>query len=310
VTINGGGNAFDINSSGVTLTNSTISGPSNQGIDTGDGGTVTVTNSRITGSANNAIDTGSDLTVVVTNSRLDGNGTNGIDTGDNVTVTVTDSTFNGNDNDNDALDIGTGVTVNLAYDTIDQNDANTDGGAQIEAGGGTVTSFGTVITRPGTNATDCSTDATMTSQGYNFVDDNTCQFTMSSDKNAAFSPGLGALGSNGGPTPTELPQTGSVLIDAIPTSACQTGLASGVTADQRGISRPQGSGCDVGAVEVAVAAPTTTTTAPAQIAGATTPHTGEPWAGSAPYVAFVAASGAGLLVAGARRRRRRMARTA
>lgn len=43
-----------------------------------------------------------------------------------------------------------------------------------------------------------------------------------------------------------LPLTGSVLIDAIPTAACDPT----VTVDQRGVTRPQIGGCDVGAVEV------------------------------------------------------------
>jgi hypothetical protein len=42
----------------------------------------------------------------------------------------------------------------------------------------------------------------------------------------------------------------SPLIDAIPVSACQTGPGVGVTTDQRGVTRPQIVGCDIGAVEV------------------------------------------------------------
>ena len=56
-----------------------------------------------------------------------------------------------------------------------------------------------------------------------------------------------------------LPQPGSPLLDAVATADCQAGSAAGVTTDQRGISRPQGTGCDIGAVEVFVAATTTTT---------------------------------------------------
>jgi hypothetical protein len=58
-------------------------------------------------------------------------------------------------------------------------------------------------------------------------------------------PQLGVLANNGGPTQTMLPQTGSPVIDAI---ACTAAPAT----DQRGISRPQGTACDIGAVEVAV----------------------------------------------------------
>lgn len=54
---------------------------------------------------------------------------------------------------------------------------------------------------------------------------------------------LGALGDNGGPTPTFLPQAGSPLIGAASTAEC-------LAADQRGVARPQGAACDIGAVEV------------------------------------------------------------
>jgi len=56
-------------------------------------------------------------------------------------------------------------------------------------------------------------------------------------------PKLGALAYNGGFTPTFLPGAGSAAID--------TGKDAGCPAtDQRGIARPQGAHCDIGAVEV------------------------------------------------------------
>jgi len=72
---------------------------------------------------------------------------------------------------------------------------------------------------------------------------------------------FGALANNGGPTPTLLPETGSLPLDAIPIASSQAPPATGITTDQRGVTRPQGAGCDVGTVEVAVATTTLTLTA-------------------------------------------------
>jgi hypothetical protein len=94
-----------------------------------------------------------------------------------------------------------------------------------------------------------------TSQGYNFSDDSSCGLLAGTDKQSAGSPGLGALAGNGGPGPTQLPGTGSPLIDAIPNASCQADGAAGVTTDERGVTRPQFGGCDIGAVEVSVPVP-------------------------------------------------------
>jgi len=58
---------------------------------------------------------------------------------------------------------------------------------------------------------------------------------------------LGPLALNGGTTMNHLPQTGSVLVD---TAACD-----GLMVDQRGASRPSGSACDAGAIEVGARLP-------------------------------------------------------
>jgi CSLREA domain-containing protein len=60
---------------------------------------------------------------------------------------------------------------------------------------------------------------------------------------------LGSLADNGGPTLTALPVPGSLAVDAIPVGTA--GLCDATTPpDQRGITRPQGTACDIGAVEV------------------------------------------------------------
>ncbi len=58
---------------------------------------------------------------------------------------------------------------------------------------------------------------------------------------------LNGLASNGGTTPTMLPQPGSPLVNA--------GTPAALTTDQRGVARPQGSAPEIGAVEVRTAPP-------------------------------------------------------
>ena len=112
-----------------------------------------------------------------------------------------------------------------------------------------LTAFGSVF---GSGVT-CDDDVTTTSQGYNFATNTSCALLQSTDKQGdTLNPLLGALADNGGPGPTLLPLTGSPLIDAIPAAACQSGGATGITTDERGLPRPSATSpnCDIGAVEV------------------------------------------------------------
>lgn len=61
-------------------------------------------------------------------------------------------------------------------------------------------------------------------------------------------PQLGALSDNGGPMRTRLPGPASPLLDVL--------TCSGSNPDQRGVSRPQGAKCDIGAVEAEQLVPT------------------------------------------------------
>ncbi|MBV7455144.1 hypothetical protein KW843_11745 [Acidovorax sp. sif1233] len=61
--------------------------------------------------------------------------------------------------------------------------------------------------------------------------------------NLALDPQLGPLQDNGGPTLTRMPGATGSAIDAVDCAA------TGATTDQRGAARPQGSQCDIGAVE-------------------------------------------------------------
>ena len=240
---------IDSGSGAISVSNSTISGAGNDAVDTGNG-PITVNSSELFNNANDGIDTGTS-TITVSRSTVNGNANDGIDSGSSATINVTNSTVA--DNLNAGIDTGAS-TINLAYDTINNSGS---GFAQIDSGGGTLTSFGTVITQAGGGNPNCAFTGTKTSQGYNYSDDATCGFTQATDKQGAANPMLGTLGAHGGTGLTMVPKTGSPLIDAIPAASCQTGLAAGIVTDERGITRPQGSGCDIGAVEVAVAVPTT-----------------------------------------------------
>ena len=102
---------------------------------------------------------------------------------------------------------------------------------------------------------DCS--GTFSSQGHNLIgrNDGCSGFTngVNGDKVGSgaspINPLLGALANYGGPTQTHALIPGSPAIDAgNPLPPGGGGFACAGT-DQRGVARPQGAACDIGAVE-------------------------------------------------------------
>jgi uncharacterized repeat protein (TIGR01451 family)/CSLREA domain-containing protein len=81
----------------------------------------------------------------------------------------------------------------------------------------------------------------LTSLGHNLDSGNTCGLTTTGDITNT-DPLLAALADNGGSTPTLALLSGSPAID---TGTC----SSAPSTDQRGVARPQGSTCDIGAYE-------------------------------------------------------------
>ncbi len=146
-------------------------------------------------------------------------------------------------------------TVSLIFSTVAGNAAASGANVGASAADGTVISFASTISDPVGGATNCdgfSVDET----GYTQVTDTSCGTAASAD------PQLGPLGVNGGPTLTMLPSVTSPLLDQVPIEAC----VARTTTDQRGVSRPQGPACDVGAVERDVLPPDEPTAAPAAVA--------------------------------------------
>jgi hypothetical protein len=264
LTITGGhasGNGGGIFAAGpLTAQNTRISG--NRADAAGGGiasqGLITMTSSTVDSNVSSGVGGGISIGpaspgLTMTDSTVSDNVGGGVGTAPNdpqVSVSAVNSTITGNTNGGASLGSGifSGGSTTLVYTTVARNVAGNFGNIDTV----TLESFGSVVAE--SNGTgNCL--ATTTSHGYNYSDDGLCGFTAPTDRENAAPPQLGPLAANGGPTPTLLPQPGSPLIDAIPIGSCQADGAAGITNDQRGVTRPQGPGCDIGAVEVEVPVP-------------------------------------------------------
>jgi hypothetical protein len=171
-------------------------------------------------------------------------------------ATVTNSTLAGNSATGQSN--GGGIyndgTLTLLSSTLSHNSARNTAAPHGAEGGaifnnGTLILKSTLLAGQGTNG-NCSGGGT--SDGYNLSDDSTCSFlTQTGDQNNSSTAGLspGSLQNNGGPTRTIALLSTSSAVNAIPPSACTDTFGNPVLTDQRGIARPQGSGCDIGAFE-------------------------------------------------------------
>ncbi len=101
------------------------------------------------------------------------------------------------------------------------------------------------------------------SLGHNLSSDASCGLTGPGDLQNV-DPKLGPLADNGGPTQTHALLPGSPAIDAGDNSGCPA-------TDQRGVARPQGAACDIGAYEYQPPAPTPPPAPTAPPAAAATP---------------------------------------
>jgi hypothetical protein len=256
---NGGGIA---NGGTLTVMNSSLAGNT---ANNGDGGgisntsTLTVMNSTFSGNTTPSIGGGGGIgnsggTAIVTNCTFTNNsgGRGGGIGNDFGTVTVTNSTLSGNSASNQGGGIFNDVTLTVTNSTISGNRAIFGGG--IRTDGGTVTLTDTIVA--GNTATDGGPDlgGYASTGGHNL-------FGTTADVSITLGPGdlvnptplLAPLGSNGGPTRTIALLPGSPAIDAGSDAACAAAPVGGK--DQRGIARPLGAHCDIGAFEYQVVNP-------------------------------------------------------
>jgi hypothetical protein len=134
--------------------------------------------------------------------------------------------------------------VTITAVTIAKNHSSERGGGLL-AGGTTTTTLEATIVAGNTapDGPDCR--GTVGSAGHNLLgNDTNCLFAAQSSDKLNKAAKLGPLHANGGPTQTMAVLTGSPALNAIPKAACA------VATDQRGVKRPQGSGCEIGAFEL------------------------------------------------------------
>jgi hypothetical protein len=162
------------------------------------------------------------------------------------TLTLTNTTVSGNQ----AVGLGGGLiqssgTATLTHVTFGDNWADGYYGG-IRLGAGTVALKNSLLAH-GTRGSNCANVfGTFVNLGFNYSDDESCSFFGAGRTNVALY--LGSLAYNGGPTRTHMPQPPSPAIDGGTGAGCPP-------TDQRGGSRPQGTTCDVGAVEVGAKVP-------------------------------------------------------
>jgi len=247
------------NQGNALLNNVTFRGNSSDGDGAGIyniGASATLTLTQVTFSNNSAGGSGGGIgnafgTLSLTSVTLTGNSATNDGGGiDNYlgTVRLTNATISGNSSDYGAGMYNNGGDASLDFVTIADNSALHLGSlASLPGPQGQTATLRNSLVVNNASAGNCfaptGNNQSFISGGHNLSSDATCAtyLTQPTDLNGT-NPLLGPLGDNGGATPTHVPDPGSPAIDH---GQCLQDVAT----DQRGVPRPQGSACDIGAVE-------------------------------------------------------------
>jgi hypothetical protein len=163
-------------------------------------------------------------------------------TGAATPVSLTNSTASGNAaGAGNAFYVTNSASLDLGFSTVG---GNTNLSGAVGAGGEVVLSGATGRTGSSILA---GCQGQFTSLGNNVDAGQACFSPVAGDRTAT-DPRLGPLQNNGGPTDTRALGAGSPAIDA-------AGPCPPPASDQRGVTRPQGPRCDVGAFEAPVTVP-------------------------------------------------------
>jgi len=226
---NWGGGIYNRWSSALIVQDSTLSGNSAYG---GGGiynslGTLTVRNSTFSG-----------------NSAYDGGGIYNASGPGGSVATVENSTLSGNSASNEGGGIYNESVATIRNSTLSGNSASSQGGGIYNVGGQleSVLNYQNTLIVNSLSGGDCYSGWTIVTNINNLVEDGTCLAELSGD------PLLGPLADNGGDTGNGAPLLTHMLLDGSPALDAGDDAAC-LPTDQRGVQRPLGSHCDIGAVE-------------------------------------------------------------
>ena len=245
-----------INYGNLTITNSifdsNVSGFQGGGVT--NGGTLTVTNSTFsnnttTGACGAGINNGGSLTVQYSTFFANhANDCGGAISGGNP-YTVVNSTFTNNTaggaRGGGALFNNNAGGITVINSTLSGNAATggSGGGISLQSSSAVVNLRNTIIS-DSTAGGDCYNPGSFSANINNLIQDGSCSPTLTG------APLLDSLAYNGGPTQTMALLSGSPAIDAGDDGSCPS-------TDQRGVARPLGAHCDIGAYESPFTAATT-----------------------------------------------------
>jgi hypothetical protein len=151
------------------------------------------------------------------------------------TLTVVNSTFSANAGTAINTALGTAATTTILHSTITDSQGYAGAGGLMTFDNGVLNLVNTIVANS-TSGADCVNLGTLGASIGSLVEDGSCSASMAGD------PKLDALADNGGPTETHALFAGSPAIDMAWSAEC-------TPEDQRGVARPIGAGCDIGAYE-------------------------------------------------------------
>jgi uncharacterized repeat protein (TIGR01451 family)/CSLREA domain-containing protein len=197
-----------------------------------------------------------DSTIRENSSTLWGGGIGSFCFGGFTSNVIRNSTISGNSALGDLYNFGRGggyyagcsaVPLSLSNVTVANNSATGWGGG---IAGGEISMKNSILaSNTAPIGSDCND--TVTSLGYNLVGDSTgCDITATTGDMFNTAAHLEALADNGGPTKTHAIPVSSPAFDGGDPDGCKDAGDNSITADQRGISRPQAARCDMGSFEL------------------------------------------------------------